>query len=373
MQAIARSACVVIAALLLSCELPPDRVASGHGEMFDEVAAWVWANGYEDGDWEPDWDDSVFYGPAFYASWGWDTGDPALQQRAAEARDHNLAIAEEGLDDLLGVFLENASAILYGTLGAIEYMHASGDMSGLETVDEVIENAGSMLQLMGDYVNTSFFHNYATDTYGPTSITAIFTLLYLQHAVLLHTDRADEYIERARQILDTTEERVWNGHYYLFAPDRPDYLDLYPNVAMMIALVRMYQATGEDEYLDRAEGIYQEIQALKCEDRPGYRSLYSAETMGAQTDDYSTLSAMNYTMLAMALLAQETGQQVYRDEVDELLGFVRDYLWLRGEGQVIHHWMDGRRAVPEDPEYYCIGCNLQLLYIIWWVDTFLGA
>jgi hypothetical protein len=361
---------VGLAAGLATCELPPTTVPSAHGAMFDEVSAWVWENGYEDGNWEPDWDDSPFYGPAFYASWGWDRGDAELQARAREGRAHNLAMAEAGLSDPMGYFLEDASAILYGTLGVIDYMDASGDLEGLETVDEVIAFAGSLLiDLMHGYVDAQFFQNYATETYGPTSITAIFALLYLQHAVLLETDKADEYIEQARRILDAADAAAWNGRYYLFAPDRPDYLDLYPNVAMMIALVRMYQATGEEEHLDRAEDIYGEIQALRCTDRPGYRSLYSAESMGAETDDYSTLSAMNYTMLGMALLYQETGQQVYRDEVDELVGFVEDYLWLRGEGQVIHHWMDGRRAVPEDPEYYCIGCNLQLLYIIWWVDT----
>ena len=91
--------------------------------------------------------------------------------------------------------------------------------------------------------------------------------------------------------------------------------------------------------------------------------------MGAETDDYSTLSSTNYTMLAMALLYQETGHQSYRDEIDMLLGFVENYLWVEADGCVYHHWMDGALAEPTDPEYYCVGCNLQLLYIIWWVHT----
>ena len=31
---------------------------------------------------------------------------------------------------------------------------------------------------------------------------------------------------------------------------------------------------------------------------------------------------------------------------------------------VLHHLMDGEIAVPEDPEFFCSGCNLQLLYVM---------
>jgi hypothetical protein len=358
-----------VAAALSSCRGDPPG-PSAYGAMFDEVALWVWENGYDDGDWSPDWDDAPFYGPALYAGWGWDTGRADLQGRAAEAAAHNMALAEAGLEDLLGEFLDNSSAILYGTLGVIDYMAESGDRSHLATVDDVIANAGSVILLMGDYVTG--FDNYATTTYGPTSITAIFALLYLQHAVLLETDRAAEYVERARAILTRVEEVAWNGEHYLFAPDREGELFLYPNVAMMIALARMHEATGEPEWLERAEAVHDAIQALRYDHRPGYYSPYSAEAMGATTDDYSTLSSTNYALLALALLGQITGDEVYRREVEELLGFVEGYLWVPGDGRVYHHWMDGRLAVPEDPEYYCIGCNLQLLYIIRWVRERLG-
>jgi uncharacterized protein YyaL (SSP411 family) len=190
--------------------------------------------------------------------------------------------------------------------------------------------------------------------------------------VLLDTDASPGYVERARQILERVDTVAWNGSFYQFSRDNVDDLYLYPNVAMMIASVRMFQASGEAAYLERAEEVYQAIQVLKYDDRPGYFSPYSAEVMGAQTDDYTTLSSTNYTLLALALLNEETGQQAYRDELDELVVFIEEYLWLEGEGQIIHHWMDGRQAIPEDPEYYCIGCNLQLLYILWWVTNTLG-
>lgn len=345
------------------------------GAMYEELERWIWTAGddddplgdYHDGDWDPDWDDAPFYGLAFYATAGWEEENAEYQARAREAAEHNLRMARAGLADPLGEFMENVSAILYGTLGMIDYIAASGDDSNLETVDQVIETANGALQVMGDYV--SGFENYATETYGPTSITAIFALINLQHAVLLDTPARSARIERAQQIIERIDAQAWNGSFYQFEPDNEADLYLYPNVAMIIALTRAYQATGEDHYLERAEAVYEAIQPLRYDDRPGYHSPYSAEVMGAQTDDYSTLSSTNYLMLALALLYQQTGDPGYRAEIDVLLGFVEDYLWVPGDGRVYHHWMDGRLAVPDDPEYYCIGCNLQLLYIIRWVHT----
>ena len=55
------------------------------------------------------------------------------------------------------------------------------------------------------------------------------------------------------------------------------------------------------------------------DDGPGlarYRSPYSATHMGAQTDDYSTLSAQNYLMIALWLAYEATGEQRYLDDID---------------------------------------------------------
>jgi uncharacterized protein YyaL (SSP411 family) len=140
---------------------------------------------------------------------------------------------------------------------------------------------------------------------------------------------------------------------------------------MMIAQVRLYQATGDAGALERAEALFEAVQPLRRTDRPGYRSPYSAEAMGATTDDYSTLSAMNYAMLGFALLADATGDARYREEIDFILEFIEDYLYVEADGKVYHHWMDGRPALPTDLEYFCIACNLQLLYVDWWVRHYL--
>jgi hypothetical protein len=118
--------------------------------------------------------------------------------------------------------------------------------------------------------------------------------------------------------------------------------------------------------------------------------------MGAQTDDYTTLSSQNYTMLALVLLYQITGEKKYLDEIDPIVEFLRDVLSGEAcssdltfyecdpacEGEltclkgscfedachcgVLHHWIDGRLALPTDHEYFCSGCNHQLLYILWY-------
>jgi hypothetical protein len=127
-----------------------------------------------------------------------------------------------------------------------------------------------------------------------------------------------------------------------------------------------------------------------------YRSPYSAKTMSAKTDDYTTLSSQNYLILALMLLHEITGERRYLDEVDRVFDFIEQSLMGEmcaaeisaddcapacaakqvclkkrcfADGchcGVLHHWMDGRVAAPADPEYFCSGCNLQLLYDLWY-------
>ena len=365
------SVIIVCAALMAagSCESGEPGVTTD--SMYQEIEAMVWDGDYSGGQWEPDWDDAAFYGTAFYSRTGWEENREDYKQRAVESVQRYTTIARTCLDGMTDVFLENMTEVLYGTLGAIDYMVASGDETPLPTVDEVIDKADLMSQVLtGNYFEG--FTNYAMDTYGPTTVTAMLAVVNLQYAVLLDTPRKQERIESARAIISKIDEKAWNGSYYLFAPDRPDYLDLYPNIVMMITLARMNQATGEAVFLERAESIYSAIEPLRCPGRPGYKSLYSAEAMGAQTDDYTTLSATNYAIFAFALLAQITGKAVYRNEIETQLDFIKNYVYVPADRTAYHHWMDGRLALPTDLEYYCIGCNLQLIYIIWWVRHYLA-
>ncbi len=98
-----------------------------------------------------------------------------------------------------------------------------------------------------------------------------------------------------------------------------------------------------------------------------YRSPYSAVFMGAKTDEYITLSSQNFTIMALSLLFEATQDGKYRDEITSIAAFIHDYLYV--DGKILHHWMDGRVAIPTDPEYFCTGCNLQFLFVSFYAET----
>ena len=85
--------------------------------------------------------------------------------------------------------------------------------------------------------------------------------------------------------------------------------------------------------------------------------------MGATDDDYTTHSSQNYLMLALIVAFQVSGDEQYLQEIDILLGFLENRL-LIGD-QILHHWMDGRAAAEPDPYIYCLGCNVQTLFILY--------
>jgi len=98
----------------------------------------------------------------------------------------------------------------------------------------------------------------------------------------------------------------------------------------------------------------------------------------------------------LMLLYQVTGEESFLEQIDPVLDFIQEYLWGTAclsdiqdgtcnpvcEGgsacreetcypdvcscAILHHWMDGRLAVPSDPEFFCSGCNFQLLYLMWY-------
>ena len=125
---------------------------------------------------------------------------------------------------------------------------------------------------------------------------------------------------------------------------------------------RLYKLTGKQNYLDRSIQLHAAIQPLKDAEQGAYHSPYSMDVMGAQTDDYKTLSSQLYTALALMALYENTGDATWLAEAGELFAFVENYLYV--DGKALHHWMDGEIAKPEHLEYYCSGCNFQLLYAL---------
>jgi hypothetical protein len=385
--------------VLCACEgesknVPPFR----HQAFYQELKGYAEDFLVVDGDWKEDFDDGAFYGPAFYAQAGETEDDDAFRQRAGEAYQDNLAVvrAVENLTEA------DVNDLAMSLLGMIEYVDATGDRSALSEIDEMIVNINKFVESTGYYLPKEMVPGYAMDTYGPTAINGLMGLISLQRAQVLGGAGTDQMVEFARQVADRIEEYNWNVSYYKFDPetDRPH---LYPNITMIIYNARLYQLTGKPGYKGRAVETYLGMQPLKVIESDGlvgpgrYRSPYSQDDMGAQTDDYSTLSSQNYLMFALMLLYQITGEDHYLEEIDPVLDFLQENLVGQAclldisqdqlcdpacpAGQaclkeecfpdechtgVLHHWMDGRVAEPGDLEFFCSGCNLQLLYLMWY-------
>ena len=229
--------------------------------------------------------------------------------------------------------------------------------------DEMLIALESLAELYKDYLEIDA-GEFAANTYGPTALTAFLATVYLSYAQNYPEHNQAYYAQRAVDVLDRIHRKVWDEEMsvYRFAPG-DERLMLYPNVTTMAALARAYQVTGERRFWERFELTFKGIQALKDDDGDHYHSPYSKESMGATDDDYTTHSSQNYLMLALIVAFQVSGEEQYLQEIDILLGFLENRL-LIGD-QILHHWMDGRAAAEPDPYIYCLGCNVQTLFILY--------
>ncbi len=372
---------------------PPFRQAAFYATLAHDADAFT----ITAGNWLEDYGDAPFYGLAFYAHASREQPtNAAWASRAEASRQRALALITDA--DLVNGDLQE---MVMSTLGLIEAMDARGDRADLATVDAFLDRLDRLVSLVGWYIEVGADRSWALKTYGPTSISALIGLANLQYAHLLGGERKDERVAWARQMAEHIDSRAWNGTAYTFGLGRAGIL-LYPNVAMIAMQARLYQVTGDDAYKARARAVYDAVQPLKLPTSPTrYYSEYSAAEMGAKTRDYSTLSEHNYVVLALMLLYQVTGERGFVDEADSIVDALSTELhgrWClsdvhtetcapacaagaggatapicvgtqctadRCQDAVRHHWIDGRPAVPSDPSFMCSGCNLQMLYGMW--------
>ena len=348
---------------------PPEPLAEPPAEVlafFDQLLADAESFGETDGDWTEDYGDAPFYGLAIYTRLATERDDPTFAARADRAEARALSIVEQANGDR-DFYLANMEEAIMSALGLIEHVDATGDASSLPTIDGFVDETNTLVGLFSDYLPTGAeIGSFALETYGPTSITGAAALVNLQYATYLDTPERGARIERAARIVRAIDRNAWDGERYLFAPGN-DRLYLYPNVMMILVQLRLYELTGDAAHLERAVAVGHAIAPLKHEERGGYRSPYSAEYMGATTDDYSTLSSQNYLVLALLLLHRHTREPLWFDEAMSVVTFLRTRLYDAEQHRLLHHWMDGRIAQPEDREYFCSGCNLQLLYVLWYM------
>jgi hypothetical protein len=393
-------AAVVLGILLVACsskEPPPPRDPPPpfrHGAIQDELIADAEAFSFVDGDWLEDLGDAPFYGLAFYAHTAKERNDPSSISRADAARARAKRLITNA--DLVNGDLQE---MVTSTLGLIDAMSARGDKDDLPVVDEFLDRLDQLVSLIGWYIEVGEDRSWALQTYGPTSISALVGLTNLQYALLLGGDRKDDRVAWAKEMASHIEDHAFNGTFYEFGLGKTD-LFVYPNVAMIAMNARLFQVTNDVKYKDRARALYDAIQPAKLPTSPvRYYSQYSAATMGAKTRDYSTLSEHNYITLALLLLYQITNDRTFVDEADSIFDAMTTELyggWCLADVHkdpcspacaaggvclgpscaanacnkaVLHHWIDGRQARPTDPSFMCSGCNLQLLYGMWFRRT----
>lgn len=343
----------------------PDDVQAFYEEMQDNS----WNFPRMNGAWEQQFGDAPYYGPAFFVRAEQRPGMPSYRELADAAVLHNVETLRRAQADR-GFFLQNLEEVMMSTFGLLEYAAATGQPVGLAEVEDTIETINALVIGLRHYVDVEA-GMFAIATYGPTAITAAVALLNVQYVTLLGAaadkDLATSRLELAQRIIAEIDTRAWDGQRYLIKPGDSQ-LELYPNTMMMLVLCRLYERTGDAAYLARAEAAFAAIAPLRSE-RGGYKSPYSAAAMGAKTDDYTTLSSQNYLTLALAVLFETTGKRIYYDEALFVLQFVRSHLYDAASGRILHHFIDGRIALPSDPEFFCTGCNLQLLYVVYYLQS----
>ena len=328
------------------------------------VEAYVNGEGkFINGEWQEHWGDGALFGPLYDLTTHLHDSNETQYSRALLALDANrervLAAAPN-----LSANLDDLETLSMSTLSLIEAGAFVDDAERYRlAADEMLIGLESLAELYKDYLDIDA-GEFAANTYGPTALTAFLATVYIAYAQNYPDHNQAYYIERAMAVLDRIYDKVWDNErrIYRFAPG-DERLMLYPNITVMAALARVYQLTGESRFWTRFKETYSGIQALKDDDGDHYHSPYSKESMGATDDDYTTHSSQNYLMLGLLVAYQVSGDHAYLEEIDTLLGFL-DKRLLVGE-QILHHWIDGRAAAEPDPYIYCLGCNVQTLFILY--------
>ena len=361
--------------------------AFGEDALFAEVTNDADSFTVIDGEWVESLGDAPFYGLAFYARAARDPAAPrAWKDRATAAHDRAVSLVTDA--DFVNGDLQQ---MFMSAHGLVEYVAATGDRSDLPVLDAFIDRAENLVALLGWYLDIGGDRSWAITEYGPTSISALVGLLSAEYAYLVGGDRAGDRLAWAVEMAGHIDDQAWTGAYYAFGAGRDGLID-YPNIAMTILSARLYELTQDERYRTRALDVYAALQALKLPDGR-YYSPYSAQEQGAKTRDYSTLSSQTYMMIALMLLYEISGRASFVAEMDTLasaLGREIHGQWcladvhesdvcsvacsdvcVRGtcepnacHGGMLHHWIDGRPAVPSDPTFFCSGCNLELLYAL---------
>ena len=366
---------VILLLLFLSCgtvekEVEPIIVPEMLAGFYETLQIDVMEFGYAEGQWTEDYGDAAAFGAYYFSHIAADLQTSEYLQIADESMAYNLQVVQQATDDFAWM-LTNLEEVFMSAQGLIEYTSVFQEDSNNASIEALLDSVDPLVQSTGDYMDVSI-GEFAADLYGPTSITAGMAVAYTQYALHDEGEFGQKMSLRAQEIAETIHQEAFHIDHYRFHPDNEKQY-LYPNSTMLILLMRLHELTGDAKYLNRAELVYEGIQPLRNDSMGFYRSPYSEEAEGAETDEYSTLSSQNYLMMGLATLYQATADPIYLEDIFQILDHIYLRLYDDEEHKILHHWIDGRVATPNDPSYFCSGCNLQTLFILWYLQSVVGV
>ena len=312
-------------------------------EVFDDVLRHLLdAESVSEGDWDGDFGDATCYAPPVLLAHGRATCSEREVSLAWETVEREYFVIQH--------FMEHSSEALIGGLGLTE-------VYALEPDSEVAENGRLLIDYLWDAISLlgeeGMLPAAMSEPYGQTATTGIVAALMLRYVIQVDPD--DTVVrDRALELTETIDGAVYDsseGYYWRGIEDSDLYL--YPNVAMSLVHSLAHHITGDEAHLERARRLLPAIEELYVPDVGAYHSPYQGTE-----PDYASLSSHNYLVLALIYLFDETGEEIYLETANGALDFIQERLLV--EGIAYHHWEADERA-----DWYCTGCNLQLLYVLW--------
>ncbi len=293
-RSLAALALLVFAACSDGTNTVPVRAApaSRHAELESALALEAHAYAFDAGDWLEDAGEAPFFGLGFLArraQAGAADTDERARRDAAVVRAETLLAGDA-----------NAESVM-AALGIVEYVSASGDRRPVPVLDAFLDRVDAQLAAVGNYLPDT---TPGADVYGPTVLTAAIALLEAQAALYLNeTQRVarvraiDSAIVAAAlgDLVDVTTGTSVRA--YAFGPDRAE-IHALPNAAMLILKSRLFRLTKDEAY--------------RLESRAVYSALEDAR-------DATALASAGYKALALLLMFEITGEQPFVDKADDVV------------------------------------------------------
>jgi len=250
-----------------------------------------------------------------------------------------------------------AMEIYIGVLGLLVAYEAQPQSETLACMDAYFDAILGLTDMLGETI-----YYLPIPPYGPTTIKAGLAAMLLHYPLATGGGgRAAERTAQGLAVLEEMDRMVWDealGGYRYLAFDNHAYVYQYSNVTAIQALVRAYRLTGRTFYLDRAETVAAGLEVLFSEEYGAYfASDESCPRAPHSGEEYIALSGQNYAIYDDLLLFRETGNDEYQRRALTLFDFARDVLFVEEENICFHDIQHGVLA-----EWYCTGCNWQLLY-----------